>query len=147
MGLDSYLEKNIDVYARYGHVTGKIELFENGKPIPINFDKVERIRENVAHWKYAYHIHNWLLDNGCEYSNPCKEEVWDFPVKREKIVELLEICKKIKAKHKLAKKLLPEVVAGKYDKSYYESIDYTIEALEEGLNNSNNDFFWYDYWD
>jgi hypothetical protein len=145
MGFHSFLEKNIDIDLHIfpQKVNGIIELYKKGVRIPINFYKISNIRENVAHWTEAYHIHNWLIKNACEYPH---RNITEFRVEREKVVELLDICKEIKANPKLAKKLLP--TEEKYDDWYYDSIDYTINVFEETLIDTDDDtYYWYYCWD
>ncbi len=96
MGLDMYLHKrhyvkNWDFMKpeERHEVTVKI----GGTPhSTINPEKVCYVVEEVGYWRKANAIHKWFVDNVQEGQDDCKE----YWVSREKLEELLELCKKIK---------------------------------------------------
>lgn len=53
MGLDMYLQRKVYVGAYFEHrkVTGRIEIYEDGRPIDIDFSKVRVIVEQVGYWR------------------------------------------------------------------------------------------------
>lgn len=99
MGLDMFLTKRIYVGAQFKHrnVTGNINITAYGKPIPINFDKVSYIVEDVAYWRKANAIHNWFVENVQDGVDDCRE----YYVSHKKLRELLDTCKTVLNSSKL----------------------------------------------
>jgi len=99
MGLDMYLTKRIYVgaYYEFNKVEGHIDIRTNGKQIPVDFKKVSCIEERVGYWRKANAIHKWFVDNVQDGVDDCKE----YYVSREKLNELLELCRKVKRIAKL----------------------------------------------
>ena len=99
MGLDMYLKKKRYIGAQYEHrnIIGKVEIKKDGKEIPINFNKITYIEEDAGYWRKANAIHKWFVDNVQEGNDDCGE----YWVSREKLQELLKICKQVKEIAKL----------------------------------------------
>ncbi|MGP8216396.1 MAG: hypothetical protein ACLQQ4_12575 [Bacteroidia bacterium] len=143
MGLDMYLTKKFFIGAYYEHrnVAGIISITKDDKKMNINFNKVSYIEENAAYWRKSNQIHKWFVDNIQEGNDDCG--TYYVPLKA--LEDLLDICKKIKADHNLAEKLLP-VQEGfffgstEYDEYYFQDIDDTIEILEEILKETNMEY-------
>ncbi len=89
-----YLTKKIYVGANYEHrkITGKISIKQNGKLLPVKFDKVKYIEEEAGYWRKANHIHKWFVENVQNGKDDCGE----YYVSTEKIQELLSLCKRVK---------------------------------------------------
>ena len=139
MGLDSYLEKSIYIGAEYdfNEVTGIVEISIKGKEVPINFNKINSIRESFMYWRKANAIHNWFVQNVQNGEDDCKE----YYVSIEKLKELVLECKKVLlakqmlSDEKLAKSLLPTQAgfffgSTEYDEYYYQELQKTVNALE-----------------
>ena len=96
MGLDMYLSRKKYVGANYEHrqVKGEIKINIGDKELPIDFNKVSYIEEEVGYWRKANQIHNWFVENCQDGVDNCSE-YW-IPLK--KLEELLNICKEIKEK-------------------------------------------------
>lgn len=154
MGLDMYLSKKIFIGANFEHlnVKGSIHITKNGREVPINFNRVSSITEEVMYWRKANQIHNWFVDNVQDGNDDCKE----YTVSREDLEELLSVCKEVKEDNSKAKDLLP-VAEGfffgsyEYDEWYFQQIDYTIEELTKLLeevdkNNCDVDFVYQSSW-
>ena len=67
-----------------------------------------------------------------------------YPVTKEQLEELLELCKTVKEHPKLAKKLLPTQSGfffggTEYDEWYMRDIEHTIEGLEKFLKETDFD--------
>lgn len=146
MGLDMYLTKKIYVGANYEHrnITGKVELYQEEKEIPINFKKISYIEQEAAYWRKANAVHNWFVENIQEGNDDCDE----YPVYIEDIKKLLDTCKKVEENPKLAEELLPSVSgfffgSTEYDEWYMKDIEYTIKKLEEIIREDNNDEYFY----
>jgi hypothetical protein len=136
MGLDMYLTKEIYIGAFYEHmeVKGNIALTIKGKPVPINFNKIDHITEQVGYWRKANAIHNWFVKNVQDGKDDCER----YPVDVDQMKDLLTICKKVNKNYKLAPELLP-VQEGfffgsqKYDEWYFKNIDDTIKILNTAI--------------
>lgn len=138
MGLDMYLHKSWYIGAEYGwnQIAGEINLTKNGKRIPINLGKLSTIKEEVAYWRKANHIHKWFVDNCQDGEDDCRE-AW---VSHEQLQELLDTCKTIlnapkSQRDSLAKELLPTQSGfffggTEYGEWYYEDLEYTVKTLE-----------------
>jgi hypothetical protein len=141
MGLDQYLyastylsggdwqpQEKQDAYTKVSEALGA-ESFEY-KDLPSITVNVK-----VGYWRKANQIHQWFVDNVQDGEDTCSE----YYVDREQLVELLELCKKVKAGGKeVAEEELPTAVGffyGSYeiDDWYWEQIDYTIKQLERVL--------------
>jgi len=124
MGLDMYLNKKIYIGANYEHrgITGKIEIKEGKKKIPVNLSKVTYIIEQAGYWRKANAVHQWLVDNIQDGEDDCKE----YYFSEEKMQELLDICNTI-----IAGTILEDgkVANGqRYDKE----VDAWVDILEDG---------------
>lgn len=99
---------------------------------------------NVAYWRKANQIHGWFVQNVQDGEDDCKL----YHLEREKLQELVELCKRVKADNGLADELLP-VTAGfffgnydpatAYDEYYFEQIDNTIEMLDHVIAVATDD--------
>ena len=65
MGLDMYLSRKKYIGANWEHrgITGTIDIKQKDKSIPIDFNKVTYIEEEVGYWRKANQIHKWFVDN------------------------------------------------------------------------------------
>jgi hypothetical protein len=148
MGLDSYLykksyvrsgdyykpESRMDVEVKTG---GKVD--ERIKP-----ERVKFIVEEVAYWRKANQIHNWFVQNVQNGIDECQSSY----VSREKLEELLDVCKQVEADNDLASTLLPSASGfffggTEYDEWYFKSILNTIVYLEDILSDEMADDFEY----
>lgn len=144
MGLDMYLTKKIYVGAQYEHrhITGTIELYkgEKQKPIKVNVKKVTEISEECIYWRKVNAIHKWFVDNVQDGNDNCGE----YYVSREKLKELLNVCKQVLDNHELAPKLLPTqdgffFGSTNYDEWYFGDIEKTYLLLSaEDLDSNDN---------
>ena len=100
MGLDMYLTKKYYV-KNWNHMTKdelhKITVLKGGKPSTIPTDKICNIECEIMYWRKANAIHKWFVDNVQEGNDDCG----DYYVSREKLAELLSICKTVLEKSKL----------------------------------------------
>jgi hypothetical protein len=133
MGLDMYLHrktyvKNWDHAPEEKHeITVKL----NGEQHPfIDVSKIVYIEEEVGYWRKANSIHRWFVENCQQGVDDCK----GYYVDPTKLVELLELCKKIQADHS-KKNLLPPQGGFFFgptddDEWYFKDIENTINQLE-----------------
>jgi hypothetical protein len=129
MGLDMYLNKKTFIGAEYEHrkITGSINLKEDGKPIPINLKRVSYIEERVGYWRKANQIHKWFVENVQDGNDDCDS----YDVSKEKFLELLDICKKVKA----SSKMVDGVIVNGYQ--YENGVQMPI--VQEGKEMANED--------
>ena len=142
MGLDMTLYKKTYLGAQYAHnkISGKIEIFKDGKPLSIKLDKVEEIKEEVGSWRKANQIHGWFIkniQNGVDEGGHSEE----FGI--EKLYELRALCKK--ALETKDATLLPPTEgfffgSGEIDKYYWGDIEQTIEILNRVIPSNAEHF-------
>lgn len=151
MGLDMYLYKKTYVGAKYewNEVGGTLEIIKGGTQLPITFNRVTYITEEVGYWRKANAIHRWFVDECQDGIDQCQEAYVDT----EKLQELLDICIQIKNDHALAAELLPTTSgfffgSTECDEYYYEDIDYTVDMLKRVLaeDNANASFAYQSSW-
>ena len=144
MGLDMYLFKETYIGAKYIDVEkleGVVQIIQNGEVLPIKFNRLSNISEEVMYWRKANQIHNWFVKNSTRNKNINNLE--DLYLDIEGLFELLKICKKIDEDNTLAKELLPTTNgfffgSTDYDDHYFNQIRSTIVALEEILAEDNS---------
>ena len=146
MGLDMYLSKK--TYVKYWEHNGDknydVKVTKAGEPTKIDPKKVSYIVEEVGYWRKANQIHQWFVDNVQGGVDDCR----DAYVERDKLEELLNICKIVSIDKDKAEQLLPTASGfffggTGYDEWYYEQINETIEILEEALSDDEADHFEY----
>lgn len=127
MGLDMYLSRKKFIGANYEHrkITGSIDIKQNGKEIPIDFNKVSYIEEAVGYWRKANAIHKWFVDKCQDGVDDCKE----YYVSSENLEDLLNTCKEIKEKVIMKK--------GKVANGQRLTEDGWVDILEDGEYISN----------
>jgi hypothetical protein len=92
------------------------------------------LKVEVAYWRKVNAVHKWFVDNVQDGEDDCHE----YGVPREKLQELLDICKLIELDNASAPKLLPPASGFffgtyEYDEWYFEGIKQTIEQVERVL--------------
>ena len=134
MGLDMYLYKKNYIGANYehNHINGTLALKREEEPINIDINKIVYIIENQAYWRKANQIHYWFVLNVQHGEDDCKP----YEVSGEKLLELVDLCKKVLANHSLAEEYLPTYEgfffgSYDYDEYYFEDIESTIEQLSD----------------
>ena len=148
MGLDMYLVRKKYIGAKYEHrnVKGKVKIKINGKKIPIEFNKISYIEEDVGYWRKANAIHKWFVDNVQEGNDDCKQ----YYVGTELLQELLDTCKEIKEKAILKKGKITNGYKGTEnglepileDGKYIENVEEISQLLptEEGFFFGSTDY-------
>jgi hypothetical protein len=94
MGLDMYLTKRKYVGAQYEHreVKGSIYITIKGKELPIDFNKVSYIEEDIGYWRKANQIHDWFVRNYANGEDNCRPIYLEL----EDLKKLLDVCKKVR---------------------------------------------------
>ncbi len=148
MGLDSYLYKKNYIRTEdfYNEEFRNEVIVKTGGEIDTKI-KPKRIRyivEEVAYWRKANQIHNWFVTNVQNGVDECQSSY----VSREKLEELLDVCKKVTEDNSLAESLLPSASGfffggTDYDEWYFRDVANTIQFLEEILSDESADDFEY----
>lgn len=96
MGLDMHLSRRKFVGAQYEHrkVKGNIDITIGDKNLPVDFNKVSYIEEEVGYWRKANAIHKWFVENCQEGNDDCKP----YYVSIDDLEELLNLCEEVKEK-------------------------------------------------
>lgn len=148
MGLDMYLYKKN--YIRQGEwykpeIVNEV-IVKTGGEIDkrIKPERISYVIEEVGYWRKANQIHRWFVENVQNGIDDCQTS-W---VSREKLTELLELCKKVSEDNSLAEDLLPSTSGfffggTEYDEWYFECINNTIEIIEDCLSDEYADDFEY----
>jgi hypothetical protein len=105
MGLDMYLNKKTYIGNEYRKPEEmvKIVMPENQEGVtfkchePIKSERVSEITERIGYWRKANQIHQWFVDHVQGGEDDCGE----YPVEWDTLMELLEVCKKVKSSCKL----------------------------------------------
>jgi hypothetical protein len=149
MGLDMYLIKKIYVGAVYDfrNITGSIEIFEDGKKLDINFNKVTYIEERVGYWRKANAIHQWFVE---EHVQDGVDDCKSYYVSEENLQLLLNLVNSVLGDKEMARVLLPTQSGfffgnTEYDERYFEDMENTKEILENALK-ENGDFYYEASW-
>jgi hypothetical protein len=154
MGLDMYLEgrKFVSAYSdgeAYENLVKAAGL--NGADIP--HKNFVTINVGVLYWRKVNAVHDWFVREVQEGEDDCKQ----YHVERDKLVELMELCKKVVNNQddtSIAEETLPAVSgfffgSTEYDEYYYEGLLDTIEGLERLLKNPAYDgmeFYYQSSW-
>ena len=130
MGLDMYLNAKQFTSKEYFRPELYSKLVQHA-PFALDHATLE---VNVAYWRKVNAVHRWFVINVQNSNDDCGE----YHVTREKLQELLDICKLIELNPDSAPELLP-IQQGfffgsyEYDKWYFEDIKQTIEQIESIL--------------
>ena len=141
MTLEMFLLKRTYIGAVFpdNWVKGKIELTKKGRPINIKLERVSSVEEIIGMWSNALPIHNWFVSN-------CGSENYDSGivlVPREKLAQLLNICKEIQERKVLPEDVLPVELdhdgEACYGDDYMWDIGDTINIIETILSEIKED--------
>lgn len=144
MGLDMYLsatkyvsgygfekQKVADTYDKVLNALGmtRDDLGDPGTPSA-------NVEVNVAYWRKSNAIHAWFVDNCQGGEDDCNK----YPVYREQLQELVDLCKKVIANPNDAPNLLKTrsgffFGSTDYDEYFFDDIRNTVTMLEKVLQN------------
>ena len=154
MGLDMYLSKRTWVGNQYVDEDGrqiKVAITATGDVSRIKEERITEVTEQVGYWRKANAIHGWFVKNVQGGSDDCEE----YPVSREQLEELLDLCKRIRGDKKkpklnveIAKKELPTVEgfffgSTDYNEDYLADIEETIAILTAVLEDEDWEELYY----
>ena len=149
MGLDMYLEKETYIGANFDwrKLEGSLKLTNNAGEEnetttdlleTVKLDRVNSIVENVAYWRKANHIHAWFVDNCQDGVDECQRSYVPY----SQLVELKELCEWVLEHKDEAETGLPTrsgffFGGTDYNQYYFDDIQYTLDRLNEILNEPN----------
>jgi hypothetical protein len=150
MGLDMYLDKR--TYVKNWNFQEPEERHEvvvtkGGSSTNINPEKVKYIVEEAGYWRKANQIHRWFVENVQRGVDDCG----NYYVEKSKLLELLDLCEKVKADNSLADSLLPTASGfffggTEYDEWYFEDINNTINIIKETVEGGDADYYYSSSW-
>ena len=149
MGLDQYLYAK--KYTSESAIFNKKEMFDQlketiGTDVAFLTKKTPSIsvEMKVGYWRKSNQIHQYFVDNCQGGEDDCRISYVD----RDKLVELLDLCKQVLVDHSQAEDLLP-VQSGfffgniEYNEWYYSDLSDTVEILENCLKMGDDWEFYY----
>lgn len=143
MGLDMYLSAKKFASEKYFNpeLYSKVLDAVGADVLPRKEIPTVEVEVGVAYWRKANAIHQWFVDNCQDGNDDCRPAY----VSREKLQELLDLAKQVKADPSLASELLPTqggffFGSTEYDEYYMQDIDETINQLEQVLTTTASDW-------
>lgn len=125
----------------------EVVVTKGGQPTKIDPKKVKYIVEEAGYWRKQNQIHRWFVENVQNGVDNCG----DYYVERNRLQELLDICKIVQLDHSKADELLPSASGfffggTEYDEWYFNGIDNTIDILKEALEDENGEYYYSSSW-
>lgn len=150
MGLDMYLsaKRYVSNY-RKSDETLRGEL--NKLTVLTGGMEIQEVVCEAMYWRKANAIHDWFVENVQAGVDNCGS----YYVPKEKLQELLELCKEVMANKGRAVELLPTASgfffgSTDFDDYYFEDVQSTITRLETLLGNpfivDNFEFYYQSSW-
>jgi hypothetical protein len=112
-----------------------------------NFPSIS-VEMKVGQWRKSNHIHEYFVNNCQGGEDDCRESFVD----RDKLGELLHLCKQVIADHSKASELLPTSEgfffgSTDYDEWYFSDLADTVDILETCLAMEDCwDFYYQSSW-
>lgn len=133
MGLDMFLYAK-RTFWNFNDADKEIEQKVSSVLPEIDGMEFRSIVVEAGYWRKANQIHRWFVENVQEGKDDCNE----YWVSREKLQQLLDLCKQLMADTTKAWELLPTSKgfffgSTQYDTMYWEDIQHTIDVLEKCL--------------
>jgi hypothetical protein len=102
------------------------------------------IEMKVGQWRKANEIHQYFVDNCQGGEDDCRLSY----VSRDKVTELLDLCKQVLADHSKAEELLPTQQgfffgSTEYGEWYFSDLEDTVSILENCLSMGDDWEFYY----
>lgn len=139
MGLDMYLSNKVYL-SKYSDPADSQRIEQINEVFGIEGDEeadygAKQVEFRVGYWRKANAIHAWFVKNIQDGVDECQES-WVAP---EQLVELVDTCKKVLEKPKLASELLPPQSGFFFggtdiDEWYMQDLKNTIAMLEKALS-------------
>jgi hypothetical protein len=149
MGLDQYLyAKQYTSDSTYFNKAGvftmlKETLGDDVKHLVKDSPSIS-IEMKVGQWRKANEIHQYFVDNCQGGEDDCRLSY----VSRDKVTELLDLCKQVLADHSKAEELLPTQQgfffgSTEYGEWYFSDLEDTVSILENCLSMGDDWEFYY----
>ena len=149
MGLDQYLyAKKFTSNTPYFNKSGMFEQLKDTLGTDVAFLTKQTpsisVEIKVGYWRKSNQIHQYFVDNCQGGEDDCRESYVD----RDKLVELLDLCKQVLVDHSKAEDLLPSQSGfffgnTEYNEYYYSDLSDTVEILENALKMGDDWEFYY----
>ena len=148
MGLDQYLNaRKMFSDARNGGEYASVLDSVGAQPRPKSSDwevRLATVEVEVAYWRKSNAIHRWFVEQCQGGEDDCRE----YPVRREQLGQLIELCQMVKDDPSKAEEYLPTMEGfffGTYefDDWYFDALDRTVEQLTEALDLEEEWSFYY----
>ena len=149
MGLDQYLyAKKFTSNSPYFNKSGMFEQLKDTLGTDVAFLTKETpsisVEIKVGYWRKSNQIHQYFVDNCQGGEDDCRE----YYVDRDKLVELLDLCKQVLVDHSKAEDLLPSQSGfffgnTEYNEWYYSDLTDTVEILDNALKMGDDWSFYY----
>lgn len=135
MGLDMYLEEKVYIGEQYEHreIKGTINITTSSeeKRLDKGMKNLSELVYNIAYWRKANAIHGWITKDS--------EDDREVEVSGKKLLELVDICKKVKKS--LLKEGTHEVEVENYGKKKTVVVYKNTDLADELLSPSTGFFF------
>ena len=137
MGLDQYLYAKKYTSENFNN-DGQFETLKKALGSEVaylhSYSPSVSIEMKVGQWRKANEIHQWFVRNCQDSTDDCRLAY----VGREKLEELLDLCKQVTADHSKAQELLPRQEgfffgSTEYDQWYFLGLQETTDMLEKCL--------------
>ena len=146
MGLDMYLSAKRYLWQ---HRDEDVEIANVIKAEQIEGMGDMRVKELVCeamYWRKANAIHKWFVDNVQEGVDDCRP----YEVSREKLKELVALCRKVLTERGKATELLPPSEGFFFgskdiDEYYWQYLEETANALTEVLDTEGIEGWYFEY--
>ncbi len=149
MGLDQYLYAkqytSDSTYFNKAETFGMLKetLGEDARHLVKDMPSIS-IEMKVGQWRKSNHIHEYFVNNCQNGEDDCRMSY----VSREKITELLDLCKQVLADHSKADELLPTAQgfffgSTEYGEWYFSDVEDTVSILENALSVGDDWEFYY----
>jgi len=102
---------------------------------------------DIGYWRKFNALHAWFVDNVQGGEDECREH----EVTIDDLEDLYGILKYIKDNPDEAPTLLPTSTgfffgSQEYDEYYYEMVDYTMDVIENALDNPDETYYYLSSW-
>jgi len=144
MGLDAYLTKKTYIGAnwKFNEIAGNINITRQGELVPIKFDRVTYILENMAYWRNCRAIHQWFVDNLQEGNDDCRP----VELERSTLERLLSECKRVILDPSRMNALIPSPYTEEEENRYFAELRDAVLVLEEVLSEPGNEYEYNSSW-
>lgn len=99
---------------------------------------------SIGYWRKANAVHGWFVRNVQGGVDDCNA----YSVSREQLIQLKDVCLRIKQFGHVAVDLLPTTEgfffgSTEYDKGYFVNLDLTVTIVDRALAYPEDTRFWY----